>query len=50
MSQRRERACASVRNEWREAPWFVVLTIVVVAFVGPGLLWGAWLALAGLFS
>jgi hypothetical protein len=50
MGQRRERAFASVRNEWSEAPWFVLLTIVVVAFVGPGLVWGAWLAFASLFS
>ena len=50
MGRRSDRAITSLRNEWIEAPWFVVLTILVVAFVGPGLLWGAWLALTSLFS
>lgn len=50
MGHHRDRAIASLKNEWVEAPWFVVLTIVVVAFVGPGLVWGAWLALTNLFS
>ena len=50
MGRRRDRMIASLRNEWFEAPWFVVLTIAVVAFVGPGLVWGAWLALSSLFS
>lgn len=36
------RALMSVRNEWRDAPWFVVLIVAVVAFVGPGLIYGAW--------
>jgi hypothetical protein len=43
------RAFTSLRNEWNEAPWFVVLMILVAAFVGPGLLWAAWAALRGLF-
>ena len=43
------RAIESVRNEWHEAPWFVILMIVIVAFVGPGLLWAAWAALTNLF-
>ncbi len=43
------RALDSVRNEWHEAPWFVVLMIVIVAFVGPGLVWAAWSALSSLF-
>lgn len=46
---RLRKALASVRNEWHEAPWLVVLVIVVVAFVGPGLLWAGWAALSGLF-
>jgi len=46
---RLNRAFASLRNEWHEAPWFVVLVIVVVAFVGPGLLWAGWSAVAQLF-
>ena len=50
MASWRARAMQSLRNEWIEAPWFVVLTIVVVAFVGPGLLVGAWLAISSLFS
>ncbi|MDW3177358.1 MAG: hypothetical protein R8J94_08240 [Acidimicrobiia bacterium] len=44
-----QRAIASLRHEWREAPWFVVLIIVVTAFVGPGLLWAAWTAITELF-
>jgi hypothetical protein len=43
------RAFASVRHEWNEAPWFVVLVIAVVAFVGPGLLWAASQAISELF-
>lgn len=43
------KAIDSMRHEWREAPWFVILMIAVAAFVGPGLLWGAWAALSGLF-
>jgi hypothetical protein len=39
----------SIRHEWREAPWFVVLIIGVTAFVGPGLLWAGWSSLSGLF-
>ena len=41
-----ERAFTSLRHEWREAPWFVVLMIAVTAFVGPGLLWALWAALS----
>ena len=44
------KALASVRNEWVEAPWFVILTVVVVAFVGPGVVWAAWNALTSLFG
>ena len=44
-----ERAIASLRNEWREAPWLVVLLIAVAAFVGPGLLWAGWAAVSELF-
>ena len=44
------RALASVRNEWDEAPWFVILTIAVTAFVGPGIAWAAWTALSDLFG
>ncbi len=44
-----ERAIASLRNEWREAPWLVVLLIAVTAFVGPGLLWAAWQTISSLF-
>jgi hypothetical protein len=43
------RAFASLRHEWNEAPWFVVLVIAVVAFVGPGLLWAASTAISELF-
>jgi len=43
------RAFTSLRHEWNEAPWFVVLVIAVVAFVGPGLLWAAWRAISTLF-
>ena len=43
------RAFASLRHEWNEAPWFVVLVIAVVAFVGPGLLWAASNAISELF-
>jgi hypothetical protein len=49
MKPRTARALASVRNEWREAPWFVILMVVVVAFVGPGLIWAAWAAIVNLF-
>ncbi len=44
------KALASVRNEWVEAPWFVILTVGVVAFVGPGIVWAAWTALSSLFG
>ncbi len=47
--RRWSRAFASLRQEWHEAPWFVVLVIAVVAFVGPGLLWAGWAALSQLF-
>ena len=43
------RAFASLRHEWNEAPWFVVLVIAVAAFVGPGLLWAASNAISELF-
>lgn len=46
---RLQRALASFRNEWHEAPWLVVLVVVVVAFVGPGLLWAGWSTIAALF-
>lgn len=49
MGPRATRAFESVRQEWIEAPWFVILMITVVAFVGPGLVWGAWTALSQLF-
>ncbi|MGI9605273.1 MAG: hypothetical protein ACR2P0_03960 [Acidimicrobiales bacterium] len=44
------RALASVWHEWIEAPWFVILTIVVIAFVGPGVIWAAWQAISDVFS
>lgn len=44
-----DKAVVSVRHEWREAPWFVVLVLAVAAFVGPGLLLGLWVGLRGLF-
>jgi hypothetical protein len=43
------RALASLRNEWHEAPWFVVLVIVVVAFVGPGMIWAGVEAISDVF-
>lgn len=49
MGRRRSKAIDSMRHEWREAPWFVLLVIVVVAFVGPGLLWAAWTTLSNQF-
>ena len=39
----------AIRNEWNEAPWFVLLIIAVSAFVGPMLIFGAWNAVRGLF-
>ena len=50
MQARVEKALDSVRNEWHEAPWFVVLIIAVAALVGPGLIFGAWTALTSLFG
>jgi len=48
---RLSRAVASVQDQWYEAPWFVILVILITAFVGPGLLWALWRFLAGfLFS
>jgi|GEM_PF-4319474 len=43
------RAFDSVRNEWHEAPWFVVLMILIAAFIGPGLIWAAWSAIFNAF-
>lgn len=42
------RAFQSVLNEWREAPWFVILAIAVAALVGPGIVWAAWTAIGNL--
>ena len=44
------RALASVRNEWDEAPWFVILTVAVTALVGPGIAWAAWTTVSDLFG
>jgi len=44
------KAIRSFQNEWHEAPWFVILMIAVVAFVGPSLLVGAWLAIRSAFG
>lgn len=49
MNPRIERALQSVRQEWNEAPWFVLLMIGVAALVGPGLVWGAWAAITQVF-
>lgn len=49
MKPRMARAFYSVRHEWAEAPWFVLLMILIAAFVGPGLLWAAWASLQDLF-
>lgn len=45
-----DKAFASVLTEWHEAPWFVILTITVVALVGPGLVVAAWIGISGLFG
>ena len=39
----------SLRREWHEAPWFVLLVIVVAALVGPGLVMALWDSAADLF-
>jgi hypothetical protein len=44
------RALQSLRQEWHEAPWFVILMITVVAFVGPSLLVGLWIAIRSALS
>jgi len=36
---RLERAASSVRYEWSEAPWFVILMIAIAAFVSATLIW-----------
>jgi len=50
MQQVLAKGLASVRNEWSEAPWFVILIVAVVAFVGPGILWATWDAIFGLVT
>lgn len=42
-------AFESLRYEWNEAPWFVLLVIGLTAFVGPGLIFGAWGAVLSWF-
>ncbi len=49
MAPKHNRRFDAIRNEWNEAPWFVLLIIAVSAFVGPMLIFGAWNALRGLF-
>jgi len=39
----------SLRREWHEAPWFVLLVIVVAALVGPGLVMALWDSATGVF-
>ncbi len=46
MGARAARAWASLRTEWAEAPWFVVLVIGVTAFAGPIVLWELWQAIS----
>jgi len=46
---RLERMTSSVRHEWSEAPWFVILMIGIAAIVGPGLIWALWRAFTSLF-
>lgn len=36
----------SAQDQWHEAPWFVILIILITAFVGPGLVYAGWRALS----
>jgi len=49
MGKKRSSKLDALRNEWNEAPWFVLLIIAVSAFVGPMLIFDAWDALVSLF-
>lgn len=49
VGRKRSRRFDALRQEWHEAPWFVLLVIAVSAFVGPILIFGAWDAVRGLF-
>ena len=46
---RLRKAATSAWYEWSDAPWFVILIILVTAFVGATAIWALWQAITGWF-
>lgn len=49
MAGKWSKAFDALRYEWSEAPWFVLLIVVVTAFVGPMVIFGVWNTVVGWF-